>query len=54
MRPEPKFTGRGFEDRVVALIGIRNGERAEFEAGLFDAFRVEAVESHGESKLRQW
>ena len=54
MRPQPEFAGRGLEDRIVALVGVRDGERAEFEAGLLDALGIEPVQSQGEGKLRHW
>jgi hypothetical protein len=44
MRPQAKFTGGWFENRIVALVGVRDGESAEFEAGLLDALGVEPIE----------
>ena len=44
MRPQAKFTGSRLENRIVALVGVRDGESAEFEAGLLDALGVEPVE----------
>ena len=52
MRPQPELAGRGLEDRIVALVGIRHGERAEFEAGFLDALGIEPVEIQREGKLR--
>src|SRR6187549_3769576 len=52
MRPEPELTGRRLEDRIVALVGIGHGQRAEFETGFLDSLGVEAVEIQRESKLR--
>ena len=52
MRPQAEFTGSRFENRIVALVGVRDGERAEFETGFLDALGVESVESQRESKLR--
>ena len=52
VRPQPEFTGRRLEDRIVALVGVRHGERAELEAGLLDALGIEPVEIQRESQLR--
>jgi hypothetical protein len=43
MGPEPEFARRGLENRVVALVRVRNGERAELETGLFDPLGVQPV-----------
>ena len=44
MRPEPEFTGGGLENRIVALVGIGHGQRAEFETGFLDTLGIEPVE----------
>ena len=52
VRPQPEFAGRRLENRIVALVGVRDGQRAELEAGFLDALGVEPVESQREGKLR--
>ena len=52
MRPQAKFAGSRFENRIVALVGVRDGDGAELEAGLLDALGVEPVQSQREGKLR--
>ena len=52
MRPQPELTRRGLEDGVVALIGVRDGQRPELEAGFFDPLGIQAVEIQRESDLR--
>src|SRR6185436_8365899 len=51
--PQPEFTWRRFQDRIVALVGVRHRNRAEFQAGFLDALGIEPFESQCERNLRQ-
>ena len=51
MRPEPEFTGGGLQNRIVALVGIGHGQRAELEAGFLDTLGIEPVEIQRERNL---
>ncbi len=53
VRPQPELAGCRFENRIVVLIRVRHGHRAELEASFLDALHIEPVEIQGESQLRQ-